>query len=159
MSAEADAAQKAADDFIQEVWGLQGAGYVVLGLRYFTHFYMSRPLAWDDFLMLLATVGFQALFDSQSQIDSYLRVSHTDHLHGRIGSRLLCCSILERSREQWHDGRAEGDPPAHGPRVSAPRQRLQDSRHRAIVVHDGSLAAEGLLGCLLQSNDVRLPAT
>lgn len=59
--ADAEAAEKAANAFIQEVWGLQGAGYAVLALRFFTHFHFARPFAWDDFLMILATVSFQSL--------------------------------------------------------------------------------------------------
>lgn len=57
--ADAEAAEKAANDFIREVWGLQGAGYAVLGLRFVTHFLFARPFAWDDFLMILATVSFE----------------------------------------------------------------------------------------------------
>ncbi|MBE3047000.1 hypothetical protein IMZ48_31635 [Candidatus Bathyarchaeota archaeon] len=43
--------------FLRELWGLQGAGYAVLGLRYVTHLTFGRPFAWDDFLMVLATVS------------------------------------------------------------------------------------------------------
>lgn len=58
--ADAAAEKKAAEEaarFIRELWGLQGAGYAVLILRYLTHFMFGRPFAWDDFLMLLATVS------------------------------------------------------------------------------------------------------
>ena len=115
MAKEGDAAQAAAEAFIREVWGLQAGGYVVLGLRYFTHFYFARPFAWDDFLMLLATVSFRALSDSKSEIEPCLHLVHLGRLHSRIGSRILRGGILERPREQWNDGRREGGSPADRP--------------------------------------------
>ncbi|ORY71421.1 uncharacterized protein BCR38DRAFT_492574 [Pseudomassariella vexata] len=54
----ADAAQK----FIQEVWGLQGTAYLVVGIRYATRIQTVgwQKLAWDDFFMLLATLVYTA---------------------------------------------------------------------------------------------------
>lgn len=50
--------QAAANSFIQEVWGLQGVAYLVVGLRYYSQFTsFGRRLQWDDVLMLLATVS------------------------------------------------------------------------------------------------------
>lgn len=50
--------QAAANSFIQEVWGLQGVAYLVVGLRYYSQFTsFGRRLQWDDILMLLATVS------------------------------------------------------------------------------------------------------
>jgi len=45
--------------FIREVWGLQGAAYLVVGLRYFSRI---RQLGWaklsiDDVLMFLSIVS------------------------------------------------------------------------------------------------------
>lgn len=47
-----------AQEFIKEVWGLQGTAYVVLGLRYYSRIKTAgwTGLAWDDLCMLLATV-------------------------------------------------------------------------------------------------------
>ena len=55
-AAEAAAAQ-AATRFLREIWGLQGAAYAVLAMRYYAHCMFSRPLAWDDAFMVLATIG------------------------------------------------------------------------------------------------------
>lgn len=50
--------QAAANAFIQEVWGLQGAAYFIVGLRYYSQFSsFGRRIQWDDILMLLATVS------------------------------------------------------------------------------------------------------
>lgn len=45
-------------EFISEVWGLQGTAYCVVALRYYARITKSgwKSLAWDDALMLLATV-------------------------------------------------------------------------------------------------------
>lgn len=57
MATEAEQ-QAAANAFIQEVWGLQGAAYLVVGLRYYSQFSsFGRRIQWDDILMLLATVS------------------------------------------------------------------------------------------------------
>lgn len=47
-----------AQRFIDEVWGLQGTAYLVLGLRYYSRIVTLGwgKLALDDFLMALATV-------------------------------------------------------------------------------------------------------
>lgn len=44
--------------FIRELWGLQGAAYLVVGLRYFSRIHSEgwSKLAWDDALMFMATV-------------------------------------------------------------------------------------------------------
>ncbi|KAI1759234.1 hypothetical protein GGR53DRAFT_166490 [Hypoxylon sp. FL1150] len=51
-----------AQAFIKEVWGLQGAAYLVVGLRYYSRFVNMgwRGLAWDDFIMLLAILVYTA---------------------------------------------------------------------------------------------------
>lgn len=48
-----------AERFIKEVWGLQGAAYLVVGLRYYSRGATLgwRKFAWDDALMAVATVG------------------------------------------------------------------------------------------------------
>lgn len=48
-----------AQEFISEVWGLQGAAYGVLCVRYYARISTAGwgGLAWDDFCMLLATVS------------------------------------------------------------------------------------------------------
>lgn len=48
-----------ANAFIQEVWGLQGAAYLVVGLRYYSRASTLgwRKFAWDDALMFLAIVS------------------------------------------------------------------------------------------------------
>jgi hypothetical protein len=54
--------QEAANAFIRECWGLQGASYLVLGLRYthqFTTYGMSN-ISGDDILMFLATLVYTA---------------------------------------------------------------------------------------------------
>lgn len=47
-----------AQEFISEVWGLQGAAYGVLGLQYYARISTSgwSGLAWDDFCIMLAMV-------------------------------------------------------------------------------------------------------
>ncbi|RGP77137.1 integral membrane pth11 [Fusarium longipes] len=53
--------QAAANAFIQEVWGLQGAAYIIVGLRYYSQFSsFGRQVQWDDVLMLLATIVYTA---------------------------------------------------------------------------------------------------
>ncbi|OBS24494.1 hypothetical protein FPOA_05035 [Fusarium poae] len=53
--------QAAANAFIQEVWGLQGAAYLIVGLRYYSQFSsFGRRIQWDDVLMLLATIVYTA---------------------------------------------------------------------------------------------------
>ncbi|KAF4969170.1 hypothetical protein FSARC_3546 [Fusarium sarcochroum] len=53
--------QAAANAFIQEVWGLQGAAYLVVALRYYSQFSsFGRRVQWDDILMLLATIVYTA---------------------------------------------------------------------------------------------------
>ncbi|KAK0645455.1 hypothetical protein B0T16DRAFT_314222, partial [Cercophora newfieldiana] len=51
-----------ANRFIREVWGLQGAAYLVVGLRYFSRIHSMgwRKLAWDDALMFLAILVYTA---------------------------------------------------------------------------------------------------
>ncbi|KAI3554275.1 hypothetical protein CABS01_00960 [Colletotrichum abscissum] len=51
-----------ANAFIQEVWGLQGAAYLVVGLRYYSRASTLgwRKFAWDDALMLLAILVYTA---------------------------------------------------------------------------------------------------
>ncbi|KAK0714757.1 hypothetical protein B0H67DRAFT_221609 [Lasiosphaeris hirsuta] len=51
-----------ANRFIREVWGLQGAAYLVVGLRYSSRIHTLgwSKLAWDDTLMLLATLVYTA---------------------------------------------------------------------------------------------------
>jgi hypothetical protein len=52
--------QAAANEFIQEVWGLQGVAYLVVALRYYSQLSsFGRRVQWDDVLMLLATVSSQ----------------------------------------------------------------------------------------------------
>ncbi|KAM0427894.1 hypothetical protein ACHAPT_007353 [Fusarium lateritium] len=53
--------QAAANSFIQEVWGLQGVAYLVVGLRYYSQLSsFGRKIQWDDILMLLATITYTA---------------------------------------------------------------------------------------------------
>ncbi|KAK3352509.1 hypothetical protein B0T25DRAFT_186916 [Lasiosphaeria hispida] len=51
-----------ANRFIREVWGLQGAAYLVVGLRYASRIHSLgwSKLAWDDTLMFLATLVYTA---------------------------------------------------------------------------------------------------
>ena len=156
MAEDGDAAQAAANAFIREVWGLQGAGYVVLMLRYLAHFMFGRSFAWDDFLMALATVSLRDQIGFASEYYRHLHSDHSDRLHCRICSRILRGGLLEGPREQWHDRRAEGSPPAQRPGVGTACQWFKDTRYRFAAVHDRPLAAQRLLGCLLQPNDVRL---
>ncbi|KAH8882507.1 hypothetical protein GQ53DRAFT_812006 [Thozetella sp. PMI_491] len=62
MADDAAALQAAANKFISEVWGLQGAAYLVVGLRYYSRIATLgwRKLAWDDFLMVLAVLVYTA---------------------------------------------------------------------------------------------------
>ncbi|KAI1465825.1 uncharacterized protein F4812DRAFT_461514 [Daldinia caldariorum] len=48
--------------FIREVWALQGTSYIVVALRYYSKFSILgwQSLAWDDAMMLLATVFYTA---------------------------------------------------------------------------------------------------
>lgn len=52
-------AEEAAQNFIKEVWGLQGTAYLVVGLRYYSRFVHSGwgGLVWDDAIMLAAVVS------------------------------------------------------------------------------------------------------
>ncbi|KAK0617798.1 hypothetical protein B0T17DRAFT_496331 [Bombardia bombarda] len=54
--------EEAAQAFIREVWGLQGAAYVVVGLRYFSRIHLLgwRKLALDDLLMFLSVLVYTA---------------------------------------------------------------------------------------------------
>ena len=56
-SAGTTAEEDAANAFIREVWGLQGAAYAILGIRYFAQVTFKRRVAWDDLFMVLATVN------------------------------------------------------------------------------------------------------
>ena len=51
--------EEEANRFIREVWGLQVAAYLVVGLRYFSRIHTLgwKKLAWDDALMFLAIVS------------------------------------------------------------------------------------------------------
>ena len=51
--------QEAANAFIREVWGLQGAAYLVLGVRYYYQFsnFRQRGIHADDLVMFVATVS------------------------------------------------------------------------------------------------------
>lgn len=51
--------EEQAQDFIQEVWGLQGAAYLVVCVRYYHQIstYGLRSVSGDDFLMFTATVS------------------------------------------------------------------------------------------------------
>ncbi|GKT46128.1 uncharacterized protein ColSpa_06309 [Colletotrichum spaethianum] len=55
MSAEAE-------KFIREVWGLQGAAYLVVGMRYYSRISTLgwRKVSWDDLLMGVATLVYTA---------------------------------------------------------------------------------------------------
>lgn len=48
-----------AQEFINEVWGLQGVAYLVLGLRYYSRAVTLgwRKFALDDFLIAVASVS------------------------------------------------------------------------------------------------------
>ncbi|KAK0651470.1 hypothetical protein B0T16DRAFT_453931 [Cercophora newfieldiana] len=54
--------EEAANQFILEVWALQGVAYLVVGPRYFHRARTLgwQKLAWDDALMLLATIVYTA---------------------------------------------------------------------------------------------------
>ena len=51
--------EKAAQAFIQEVWGLQGAAYLVVCVRYYQQIstHGLRSISGDDVLMFIATVS------------------------------------------------------------------------------------------------------
>ena len=155
MGEDGVATQAATNAFIRELWGLQAAGYATLILRYLTHFIFGRPFDWDDLIIALATVSpspFRVeFFAPRSRVGP-----HPACLHRRIRGGVLHGSPLAGAREQWHDAGAEGGPPTERSRVAAAGQRLQDARGRSDLLHDRSVAAQGLLGCLLHTNDVRL---
>lgn len=52
--------QEAATAFIREVWGLQGAAYLVLGVRYYHQIsnFRQRGIHPDDIVMFIATVSY-----------------------------------------------------------------------------------------------------
>ncbi|RYP41264.1 hypothetical protein DL767_001118 [Monosporascus sp. MG133] len=58
----AEDAQKAAQEFIRELWSLQGVSYAVVAARYYSRISTLgwRSLAWDDTLMALATLVYTA---------------------------------------------------------------------------------------------------
>lgn len=66
VSGGMDAKEDAAKAFIREVWGLQGAAYVILGIRYFAQVTFKRRVAWDDLFMVLATVSLSRAAYTQS---------------------------------------------------------------------------------------------
>ena len=51
--------ERAAQNFIQEVWGLQGAAYLVVCVRYYYQISNKglRSISGDDVLMFIATVS------------------------------------------------------------------------------------------------------
>ncbi|KAJ0149024.1 hypothetical protein CTA2_603, partial [Colletotrichum tanaceti] len=51
-----------AENFIREVWGLQGVAYIIVGLRYYSRISTLgwQKFAWDDALMVLATIVYTA---------------------------------------------------------------------------------------------------
>ncbi|KAI1101463.1 hypothetical protein F4804DRAFT_347672 [Jackrogersella minutella] len=55
-------AHETEQDFIREVWGLQGAAYLVVILRYYNRIATLgwRCLAWDDTIMFVATMVYTA---------------------------------------------------------------------------------------------------
>ncbi|RYP47066.1 hypothetical protein DL769_011344 [Monosporascus sp. CRB-8-3] len=58
----AEDAEKAAQQFIRELWSLQGVSYAVVVARYYSRVSTLgwRSLAWDDCLMALATIVYTA---------------------------------------------------------------------------------------------------
>ncbi|RYO81917.1 hypothetical protein DL766_001690 [Monosporascus sp. MC13-8B] len=58
----AEDAQKAAREFIRELWSLQGVSYAVVATRYYNRISTLgwRSLAWDDSLIALATLVYTA---------------------------------------------------------------------------------------------------
>ncbi|KAI2618403.1 hypothetical protein GGR54DRAFT_648146 [Hypoxylon sp. NC1633] len=67
MSSDAEQA------FIREVWGVQGAAYLVVGLRYYSRFSTLGwdSLAWDDAIMLVAVLVYSA-----ESVMAYFVVAH-----------------------------------------------------------------------------------
>lgn len=52
-----------AQEFINEVWGLQAVAYIALALRYYSRIEALgwRKFALDDYLMIVATVSSQPM--------------------------------------------------------------------------------------------------
>lgn len=108
----------AADAFIREIFGLQGAAYLVVGLRYYSQFskFGRRGLAWDDLLMLIATVITPYIYspldlNSPADLSAKRSVFSTvteltrcpGCVHGRDGMRIRSRSEMERIIQQRHD--------------------------------------------------------
>lgn len=104
-----------AQEFINEVWGLQGVAYLVLGLRYYSRIVTLgwHKFALDDYLIAVATVSQRPLTFSRPvgtmnkmirNWREFLTSLHiTDRLHSRIRCSLLCRGSLEGHCKQWHD--------------------------------------------------------
>ncbi len=103
------ALQAAANKFITEVWGLQGAAYLVVCLRYYSRISTLgwRKLAWDDFIMLLAVVRRRP---SVKQRDPFETRTHgsdgsanlaplSARAHGRVRHGLPSRGVLEGAGE------------------------------------------------------------
>lgn len=106
-----------AQEFINEVWGLQAVAYVVLVLRYYSR---VVTLGWgkfalDDYLIAVATVSKRLLRSSAAvprvldikgngeSIRILTIVPFSGRLHSRICRGIFCRRVLERLCEQWHD--------------------------------------------------------
>ncbi len=105
----ADAADQeaAANRFISEVWGLQGAAYIVVALRYYSRISTLgwSKLAWDDSIMLLAVVRDSILpsYSVKVFLLFLMTGSNLARLHGRICHGISRRGLLARLCEQRHD--------------------------------------------------------
>lgn len=144
-----------AQRFIREVWGLQGAAYVVVGLRYYSRIQTLgwRKFSWDDALMGLAVVSTRSGTEPSRY---WLTVLFQARVYGRVSSRLLRRRLLAGSSQQWHDRRATSGARSSIYGTQPTGQRVEDTCHRSVVVYDSSVVVEGLLDHLLLSPDVRM---
>ncbi|OTB07666.1 hypothetical protein M426DRAFT_268103 [Hypoxylon sp. CI-4A] len=84
--------------FIREVWGLQGASYFVVALRYYNRFTMLgwRSLAWDDAIMLIAVMVYTG-----ESIMAYLVVARWKGLANNAMADDYRVK-LDRNSNEWH---------------------------------------------------------
>ncbi|KAI1802410.1 hypothetical protein F4811DRAFT_573079 [Daldinia bambusicola] len=90
--------QESEQAFTREVWGLQGASYIVIALRYYSKYSIMgwHGLAWDDALMLVATL----VYTAESTM-AYLVVAHWKGLSNNAMTDAYRAALDPNSRE-WY---------------------------------------------------------
>ncbi|KAI1390336.1 uncharacterized protein F4822DRAFT_401579 [Hypoxylon trugodes] len=84
--------------FIQEVWGLQGTAYFVVGLRYYTKLKIMgwHKFSWDDFIMFLAVLTYTA-----ESVMAYLVVAYWKGLANNAMTDEQRAT-LDPNSEEWY---------------------------------------------------------